>query len=125
MRLACPPPGSGHLPCISSRLLVVKTVLGSQVDVVVTQHWNVLNATELFAFIYLFIEDFIYSFLRNTETEAETQAEGKAAPTQEARCGTQSQDSRITPWAEGRHLTAEPPGDPIELFAFSGQFYVM
>ena len=31
---------------------------------------------------------------------------------QGAQFGTQSQDSRITPWAEGRSQTAEPPRDP-------------
>ena len=45
--------------------------------------------------------------MRDTEREkeAETQAEGEAGSMQGARCGTRSQDSRITPWAEGR---AEP-----------------
>ena len=31
---------------------------------------------------------------------------------QGAQCATPSQDSRITPWAEGRRLTTEPPRDP-------------
>ena len=31
---------------------------------------------------------------------------------QEAQCGTQFQDSRITPWAKGRDQTTEPPTDP-------------
>ena len=42
--------------------------------------------------------------MRNTERgerEAETQAEGQAGSMQGARCGTGSQVSRITPWAEG------------------------
>ena len=39
--------------------------------------------------------------MKDTEREAETQAEGEAGSTQGARCGTQSQVSRITPWAEG------------------------
>ena len=52
--------------------------------------------------------------MRDTERErkAETQAEGGAGSTQGAWCGTRSQDSRITPWAEGRRSTAEPPRDP-------------
>ena len=37
--------------------------------------------------------------------EAETQAEEEASSMQEARHGTRSWDSRITPWAEGRCLT--------------------
>ena len=40
---------------------------------------------------------------REREREAETQAEGEAGSMQGARCGTQSRDSRITPWAKGRH----------------------
>ena len=35
------------------------------------------------------------------EIEAETQAEGEAGSMKGARRGTQSQVSRITPWAEG------------------------
>ena len=50
--------------------------------------------------------------MRDTQREAETQAEGEAGSIQGARCGTQSQVSRITPWAEGRRLTAEPPRRP-------------
>ena len=34
---------------------------------------------------------------REREREAETQAKGEADSTQEARCGTRSQDPRITP----------------------------
>ena len=49
-----------------------------------------------------------YSFIHETqrererEREAETQAEGEAGSMQEARRGTRSLVSRITPWAEGR-----------------------
>ena len=50
--------------------------------------------------------------MREREREAETQAEGEADSMQGARHGTQSWDSRITPWAEGRHSTAEPPRHP-------------
>ena len=41
--------------------------------------------------------------MRDTEREreAETQAEGEAGSMQGAQHGTQSRDSRITPWAEG------------------------
>ena len=44
--------------------------------------------------------------------DTDTQAEGEAGPMQEAWCGTRSGDSRVTCWAEGRRLTAEPPGCP-------------
>ena len=39
--------------------------------------------------------------MRDIQREAETQAEGEAGSMQEAQCGTPSQVSRITPWAEG------------------------
>ena len=39
--------------------------------------------------------------MRDTQREAETQAEGEAGSTQGAQRGTQSQVSRIRPWAEG------------------------
>ena len=52
----------------------------------------------------------IYLFMRDRETE--TQAEGEAGSMQEARCGTRSQVSRITPWVKGRRLTTEPPRRP-------------
>ena len=49
------------------------------------------------------------------EREAETQAEGGAGSLQGARRGTPSQDSRITPWAEGgalnRWATRAAPSD--------------
>ena len=50
--------------------------------------------------------------MREREREAEAQAEGGAGSMQGARHETQFQDSRITPWVEGRHSTAEPPRDP-------------
>ena len=55
---------------------------------------------------------FIHERQREREREAETQAEGEAGSMQGARCGTRSQDSRITPWTEGRCLTTEPPRHP-------------
>ena len=45
--------------------------------------------------IYLFIHS------ERAKREAETQAEGEAGSTQEARCGTRSWVSRITPQAAG------------------------
>ena len=54
--------------------------------------------------------------MRETEREAETQAEGEAGSTQEAWCGTWSQDPGITPWAEGRCSTTEPPRYPNIFF---------
>ena len=50
--------------------------------------------------------------MRERERWAETQAEGEAGFMLGARRGTQSWDSRITSWAEGRRSTAEPPKDP-------------
>ena len=46
----------------------------------------------------------------------ETQAEGEAGSTQGAPCGTRSWDSRITPWAEGRNSTTEPPRCPKKVY---------
>ena len=53
--------------------------------------------------------------MKDTEREAETQAEGEAG-------GTRSQDPGVTPWAEGRRSSAEPPGRP-ESFLFNAQLY--
>ena len=51
--------------------------------------------------IFFFFKDlFIYLF-RESEREAETQAEGEAGSMKEARRGTPSRVSRITPWAAG------------------------
>ena len=41
---------------------------------------------------------------------------------QGARRGTRSQDPGVTPWAEGRCLTSEPPGGPLN-FSFKNPFY--
>ena len=49
--------------------------------------------------------------MSNTEREAETEEEGEAGSTQGAQHGTRFRVSRITPWAEGRHPTAEAPRD--------------
>ena len=61
---------------------------------------------------YYFFNFKIYLFLRDTQGEAETQAEGEAGSLQGARCRTRSQDPGVTPWAEGRRSTAEPPRRP-------------
>ena len=50
--------------------------------------------------------------MRDIEKEAVTQAEGEAGSMQGARYGTPSRDSGITPRAEGRCSTAEPPRCP-------------
>ena len=46
------------------------------------------------------------------EREAETQAEEEAGSTQGARCGTQSQVFKITPWAKGGAKPLSHPGCP-------------
>ena len=61
---------------------------------------------------YFFFKDFIYLFMRDTDRKAETQAEGEAGSLQGARCGTQSQVSRITPWAKGSDKPLSHPGCP-------------
>ena len=52
--------------------------------------------------------------MRDTEKERETeiQTEEKQAPWREPDVGLHPWVSRITPWAEGRCQTAEPPRDP-------------
>ena len=66
-----------------------------------------------FALNSFFFKDFIYLFMR--DTEAETQVEGEAGSLQGAQCGIWYQDPRITPWAESRHSTTEPPRCPYKL----------
>ena len=79
--------------------------------------------SHLFLFFFFLKILFIYSWEthreREREREREKQAEGEAGSMQGAPHGTQSLDSRITPWAEGRCSTAEPPRDP-----YSSQFGV-
>ena len=47
--------------------------------------------------------------MKDTQREAEAQAEGEAGSSRGAWWRTQSQDPGVTPWAEGRHSTTEPP----------------
>ena len=56
--------------------------------------------------------------MRDTEREreAETLAEGEAGSMQEARCGTRSRISGITPWAEGGAKLLSHPGCPKETY---------
>ena len=61
-----------------------------------------------------------YLFMRDRESEAETQAEGEAGPMQGAQRGTRPRVSRVTPWADGRRQTAEPPRDPPHAFLSVG-----
>ena len=57
---------------------------------------------------------------REREREAETQAEGEAGSPQGTRCGTRSQVSRITPWAEGSSKPLSLLGCPVGLFQHLG-----
>ena len=64
------------------------------------------------------------------EREAETQAEGEAGSMLGARHGTQSWDSRITPWTEGSAKPLSHLGCPtcslMELFdTFQGSAYAL
>ena len=54
--------------------------------------------------------------MKDTEKEAETQAEGEAGSMQGAGCGTRSQVSRITPWAEGGAKLLGHQGCPLSGF---------
>ena len=67
-------------------------------------------------FSFFFLRFLFYLSMRDTQREAEAQAEGESGSIQGAQCGTWPQNSRITPWAEGRHLTTEPPSRPQPSF---------
>ena len=54
--------------------------------------------------------------MREREGEREREAETQAGSMEGAQCGTQSRDSRIMPWAKGRHQTAESPRDPVYVY---------
>ena len=74
----------------------------------------------VFCFVFLFL----YLFMKDTQREAETQAEEEAGSMQEARCGTQSQDSRITELSQ-RQTDAQPlshPGVPHNM-TFDAECY--
>ena len=63
-----------------------------------------------------FISAVFYLFMRDAQREVEIQAEEEAGSMKATQCGTQYQDSRITPWAKGRLSTTEPPGVPSSGF---------
>ena len=71
----------------------------------------------IYLFIFKFFKDLFMIDRERGEREAETQGEGEAGSMPGALRGTRSQDSRITPWAKGRCLTAEPPRLPVS-FSF-------
>ena len=62
-------------------------------------------------YLFFFFLSFICLFMRDTQRR---EAEKEAGSMQRARCRTQSQDSRITPWAKGRRSTTEPPRRPSD-----------
>ena len=68
--------------------------------------WAGKEATIFFFFLRF------YSWETERGQGEETQAEGEAGFMQEVRCGTQSWDLGITPWAKGKCSTAEPPRRP-------------
>ena len=65
---------------------------------------------------YLFMRDTERKREREREGEGETQAEGEAGSMQGAQCGTPSQVSRTTPWAEGGAKQLSHPGCPLNRF---------
>ena len=60
--------------------------------------------------------------MRDTERGAETQEEREAGSPLGVWFRTRSQDPRITPWAEGRRSTAEPPRYPNILKSLSNMW---
>ena len=75
---------------------------------------------------FIFLKRFyLFTHERHREREAETQAGEAADSLQGAWCGTRSQNSRITPWAKGRCLTAEPARHPnLSHFKYPWLFFV-
>ena len=53
---------------------------------------------------------------KQKQVEQQVEAEGEAGAPWGAQCGTRSQDPGVTPWAEGRRSTAEPPGAPVMVY---------
>ena len=80
-----------------------------------TPHTGASDPLPFYSSLFFFFKDlFIYSF-RENEREAETQAEGEAGSMQEARCGTRSRVSRITPRAAGGAKPLRHQGYPTLL----------
>ena len=73
---------------------------------------------EQYISLSLFLKDIIYLFMRDTEREAETQAEEEPGSLQGTSCRTGSQDPGVTPRAEGRCSTTEPPRRPTNCVIF-------
>ena len=75
-----------------------------------------LHSTELICVFSFFLRFYLFIHEREKDRKAETQAEGEAGSTQGARRGTQSQVSRIRPWAEGGAKPLSQLGAPEMLF---------
>ena len=82
------------------KILILKIC---HISTLVSAHTHT-HTTTILGLHCLFFKDFVSLFMRENkrEREAETQAEGEAGSMQGAGCGTQSWDSRIMSWAEGR-----------------------
>ena len=71
----------------------------------------------IFSFLFFFFKDF-YLFDRDRDSQWEREHKQgewkrkKQAHSGGAWCGARSQNTGITPWAEGRRLTAVPPRRP-------------
>ena len=66
---------------------------------------------------------FIIIHERHRERQRHRQRK-KQAPCREAPCGTGSRNSRITPWAKGRHSTTEPLRHPLATLSNESWFAV-
>ena len=74
-----------------------------------TEHLDWIQASpqlKVERFFFFFKILFIYSW--ETQRERKRHRQREAGSSQEAQCGTWSQDPRITHWAEGRCSTTEP-----------------
>ena len=86
----------------------------------INEAW-ILNLIRVFFFLFNLKIIYFLIHERHTEREAETQAEGEAGFLQEARYGTQSRDSGIMAWVEGKHSTTESPRHPYMIVLITKQ----
>ena len=95
------------------------------------QEWSVESPTikVLLSIWFFFFKDFIYLFDRDRDSQREREHKQgewerkKQAHSGRAWCGARSHNAGITPWAEGRRLTAVPPRRPL-FWDFLKRFYL-
>ena len=78
---------------------------------------NKLVFIELILSVYSFFKTILFIYSWERERGGDT-GRGRSRFHAGAWCGTQSRDSRITPWAESKRSTAEPPRCPHIMLPF-------